>query len=192
MKPFSIAIHGGAGTILRSAMTSELEQQYKAVLNEAISSGHEILEKGGTALDAVEKAVIIMEDSHLFNAGKGSVFTAQGKHQMDASIMVGDSLEAGAVSLISGIKNPILLARMVMEKSDHVFLGGEGAEEFARMNNCKFESSDYFYDELRYQQWQEIKDTDGFQLDHSVRKEQKFGTVGAVALDIKGNLAAAT
>lgn len=192
MKNIGIAIHGGAGTILKSSLTPEKEEAYKTALQSALDSAYELLEKGGTAIDAVEKAVSILEDSPLFNAGKGSVFTAEGTHEMDASIMDGSSLEAGAVSTITGIKNPIQLARNVMEKSDHVFLCGKGAEEFAQEMKAPFEEKNYFYDQLRYDQWQELKGTDNFQLDHSTTKEQKFGTVGAVALDQDGNIAAAT
>jgi Asparaginase len=143
-------------------------------------------------LDAVETAVKSLEDTPLFNAGKGSVFTAEETHEMDAAIMDGKTLDAGAVSLVTGIKNPITLARDVMEKSYHVFLAGEGAMEFAKSNGYAIEDASYFYDEVRYQQWQGIKDTEGFQLDHSVKKDGKFGTVGAVACDQKGNIAAAT
>ena len=128
----------------------------------------------------------------LFWAGKGSVFTAEGTHEMDASIMDGSNKEAGAVGLISGIKNPIQLARKVMDNSEHVFLGGDGAMEFAKSQNVKTVDEAYFFDQLRYDQWQEIKDTDSFQLDHSKSKDHKFGTVGAVALDQNGNVAAAT
>lgn len=192
MKNLGIAIHGGAGTILRSSLSAEKEQAYKADLQKALDSAYSLLENGGTATDAVEKAVSVLEDSPLFNAGKGSVFTADGKHEMDASIMDGSNLEAGAVSTVRGIKNPIQLARNVMDHSDHVFLCGEGAEEFAKSLGFKMESDEYFYDQLRYDQWQELKGTDNFQLDHSKKKEQKFGTVGAVALDEYGNIAAAT
>lgn len=192
MKNIAIAIHGGAGTILKSSMTTEKEAAYKAALKESIRIGYTELENGKTSLDAVEFAVKSLEDSPLFNAGKGSVFTSEGTHEMDASIMDGKSLEAGAVTMIKGLKNPISLSRLVMEKSEHVFLAGSGAEEFAKKMNCEFKNADYFYDELRYNQWQEIKDTDSFQLDHSVKKDEKFGTVGAVALDQFGNIAAAT
>ena len=192
MNNFSIAIHGGAGTLVKGLMTPELETQYKAALKNARDKGYEILEKGGSALDSVEIAVKLLEDTPLFNAGKGSVFTNEGTHEMDASIMEGKTLEAGAVSLITGIKNPISLARDVMEKSYHVFLAGQGAMEFADGLGYKIESPDYFYDEVRYKQWQGIKDSDNFQLDHSVKKDGKFGTVGAVACDQNGNIAAAT
>jgi L-asparaginase / beta-aspartyl-peptidase len=192
MKNFSIAIHGGAGTLVKGMMTTELETQYKKTLQIALDKGYAVLEQGGCAIDAIEKAVIILEDSPLFNAGKGSVFTYEGTHEMDASIMDGKTLDAGAVSLITGIKNPVSLSRDVMEKSEHVFLAGKGAMQFAKANGYKIEPSDYFYDEFRYQQWLEIKDTDSFQLDHSTKKDSKFGTVGAVACDQKGNIAAAT
>jgi len=189
---FSIAIHGGAGTLIKGLMTAEKEAHYKAALDKALENGYAVLEKGGNALDAVELAVRILEDSPLFNAGKGSVFTNEGSHEMDAAIMDGKNLEAGAVSLITGIKNPVSLARDVMEKSNHVFLAGEGAMRFADSLGYKLESQEYFYDEFRYQQWQEIKDSDKFQLDHNHKKDNKFGTVGAVACDKEGNIAAAT
>ncbi len=189
---FAIAIHGGAGTLIKGQMTPELENQYKSALRIARDEGYKVLELGGTALDAIEMAVKLLEDSPLFNAGKGSVFTAEGTHEMDASIMDGQTKNAGAVSLITGIKNPVSLARDVMEKSEHVFLAGEGALEFAKSNGHTLLEPDYFYDELRYKQWQEIKDTDNFQLDHTKKKDSKFGTVGAVARDQNGNIAAAT
>lgn len=192
MKNFSIAIHGGAGTLLRENMSAVKEKEYQLALERALTVGYQVLEQGGVSLDAVEKAVVELENSPLFNAGKGSVFTAEGTHEMDASIMEGKALHAGAVSMITGVKNPVALARLIMEKSGHVFLAGAGAETFARSMNCPFENEDYFYDELRYQQWLEVKGSDQFQLDHSVNKENKFGTVGAVALDQHGNLAAAT
>jgi len=192
MKTFSIAIHGGAGTLVKGLMTPELETKYKDALNEALHKGYHILEHGGTAVDAVEVAVKSLEDTPLFNAGKGSVFTAEGTHEMDAAIMDGNTLKAGAVSLITGIKNPVSLAKDVMDNSYHVFLAGEGAMKFAKDQGYTLESPEYFYDEVRYQQWQGIKDTEGFQLDHSVKKDGKFGTVGAVACDQYGNIAAAT
>jgi beta-aspartyl-peptidase (threonine type) len=192
MNKFSIAIHGGAGTLVKGLMTPQLEQQYKEALEIALEVGYAILKNGGTSIDAVESSVRILENSPLFNAGKGSVFTAEGTHEMDAAIMEGKNRKAGAVSLVTGIKNPVSLARDVMDKSYHVFLAGEGAMRFAKENGHTIENPDYFYDEVRYQQWQGIKDTKGFQLDHSVKKEGKFGTVGAVACDKEGNLAAAT
>ena len=192
MNNFSIAIHGGAGTLVKGMMTSELEAKYKRALKAALESGYAVLNTGGTAIDAVEAAVVSLEDSPLFNAGKGSVFTAHGTHEMDAAIMDGNTLNAGGVSLITGIKNPVELSRDVMEKSEHVFLAGDGAMQFAKELNYAIEDEAYFYDEFRYKQWQEIKDTDSFQLDHSVKKDSKFGTVGAVACDQDGNIAAAT
>ena len=192
MQTFSIAIHGGAGTLVKGMMTSGKEKDYKKALNNSLTKGYKILESGGTAIDAVEIAVKSLENSHLFNAGKGSVFTADESHEMDASIMDGKTLNAGAVSLITGIKNPITLAKDVMEKSEHVFLAGDGAMLFAKQLNYSLEDETYFYDELRHQQWIEIKDTDNFQLDHSLKKDSKFGTVGAVACDKNGNIAAAT
>ena len=192
MKNFSIAIHGGAGTLVKGMMTPELEAKYRSDLKAALDKGYAILSKGGTAIDAVEVAVQVLENSPLFNAGKGSVFTATESHEMDASIMDGKTLNAGAVSLISGIKNPVSLARDVMEKSEHVFLAGEGAMQFAKELGYTIENDTYFFDDFRHKQWLEIKDTDSFQLDHSTKKDSKFGTVGAVACDQEGNIAAAT
>ncbi len=192
MQKFSIAIHGGAGTLVKGMMTPKKEKAYKSALQDALNKGYTILKDGGSATKAVEQAVIVLENSHLFNAGKGAVFTAKETHEMDASIMCGKTLNAGAVSLISGIKNPISLAKDVMEKSEHVFLAGKGAMEFAKEHNYQLENEAYFYDELRHDQWLEIRDTDSFQLDHSVKKDSKFGTVGAVACDQNGNIAAAT
>ena len=192
MGVISIAIHGGAGTLVKGMMTPELEANYKNDLKTALDAGYSCLEQGGSAVEAVEIAVRLLEDSPLFNAGRGSVFTAAGTHEMDASIMDGKTLNAGAVSLVTGIKNPISLARDVMEKSEHVFLAGDGAMHFAANMGYPLEDEAYFYDSLRHQQWLDIKDTDHFQLDHSSRKDSKFGTVGAVACDQNGNVAAAT
>ncbi|CAN5387352.1 isoaspartyl peptidase/L-asparaginase [soil metagenome] len=192
MKKIAIAIHGGAGTLLKGQMTTEKENEYRKALKTALNIGYDLLEKGASSIEAVEKAVIALEDSPLFNAGKGSVFTAEGTHEMDAAIMEGKSLNAGAVSLITRIKNPVSLAREVMEKSDHVFLAGEGAMRFAASHGFELEDDSYFYNEFRHQQWLEIKDSDNFQLDHSDKKDSKFGTVGAVACDKNGNVAAAT
>lgn len=192
MNKLAIAIHGGAGTLIKGLMTPELEKNYKMALQKALTEGYTVLERGGSAVDAVEKAVKALENSPLFNAGKGSVFTAEGTHEMDAAIMDGNNLKAGAVSLITGIKNPVSLARDIMDKSYHVFLAGEGAIQFAKSNGYSIEIPDYFYDDLRYQQWQSVKDSDNVQLDHSVKKDSKFGTVGAVACDKNGDIAAAT
>jgi beta-aspartyl-peptidase (threonine type) len=191
---FGIAVHGGAGTILRSLMTPEKEALYIKGLTQAIEAGHTILEKGGSSLDAVQTAVMTLENFPLFNAGKGSVFTNAGTHEMDASIMDGATLEAGAVSGIRNVQNPVLLARTVKEKSGHVFLSGPDAEVFAKEMNLPFQPDTYFYEEGRFKQWQEVKDTEGYQLDHTVQQGEgkKFGTVGAVALDRLGNIAAAT
>lgn len=189
---FSLVIHGGAGTIFKKDMTSEKEASYKSVLNNALEVGFNILSKAGSSVDAVEQAIIVLENSPLFNAGKGSVFTNKESHEMDAAIMEGKEKKAGAVSLINGIKNPISLARKVMEKSEHVFLAGDGAMEFAKLNNCKMESAEYFHDDYRYKQLQSVKETNSFQLDHFSIKDEKFGTVGAVAIDSFGNIAAAT
>lgn len=193
MKNTGIAIHGGAGTILRSNMTPEKENLYKDALGTALMAGWEILSSGKSAVDAVETAVEILENNALFNAGKGSVFTNEGTHEMDASIMDGKTLNAGCVSSVRNVKNPILLARKIMDTSDFVYLSGKGAEEFALINKLKFENDDYFYDECRYNQYLKALASDKVILDHSDENIiKKFGTVGAVALDSDGNLAAAT
>lgn len=186
---FSIAIHGGAGTILHSSMTPELQAQYEQGLQDALNVGLQILKSGGSSLDAVEAAVVSLEDFPLFNAGRGAVFNSVGSHEMDAAIMNGRTLEAGATMGLSGIRNPVKLARTIMERSEHVMLAGQGAADFARQQGFEIVNDDYFYNQLRYEQWQEAKATDKVQLDHS---DKKFGTVGAVALDAQGNLAAAT
>jgi beta-aspartyl-peptidase (threonine type) len=189
----AIAIHGGAGTILRSSMTPEREQQYTDALRQALHTGYGILSHGGTALDAVEAAIKSLEDCPLFNAGKGSVYNNAGQHEMDAGIMSGKDISAGAVSLIRNVKNPIALARAVMERSGHVFLCGEGAEVFAHEVGLAVEPDSYFDTTFRYEQWQEAKKTDSSFLDHNVTvTDQKFGTVGAVAIDSHGDLAAGT
>lgn len=185
----SIAIHGGAGTILRSTMTPDLQSAYEAGLSAALAAGYTILEAGGAALDAVEASVKSLEDNPLFNAGRGAVFNHTGGHEMDACIMDGRTRACGAVAGISGIKNPVTLARAIMEQTEHVLLTGEGAAAFARSAGFAFEDDAYFYNELRYQQWQEALKDDRVQLDHT---EKKFGTVGAVALDKDGHLAAST
>lgn len=173
-------------------MSAEKEAAYRATLQLALSTGYSLLKDGKPALDAVEATVKILEDSPLFNAGKGAVFTHTGKHEMDASIMDGSNLEAGAVAGVSGIKNPITLSRRVMENSEHVLLMGAGAEAFAKTQNIAFEEDAYFYDELRFQQLQEAIKNNVTQLDHSPLNEKKYGTVGAVACDVNGNVAAAT
>ncbi len=190
MKKYAIAIHGGAGTILQSTMSAEKEAAYKKALEEAIVSGENILKAGGSSLDAVESAIRSLEDCPLFNAGKGAVFTNEGKNEMDASVMEGKTLMAGAVTGVKNIKNPISLAKAVMQQSEHVFLSGEGAMEFAKKVNAKFEPDDYFFVQQRYDQLLQAKETDTIVLDHT--NEKKFGTVGCVALDVEGNLAAGT
>jgi L-asparaginase / beta-aspartyl-peptidase len=192
MPNYAIAIHGGAGTILQSTMTPEKELAYKTALKDAIDAGETILLKGGSSLDAVEKAIISLENNPLFNAGKGAVFTNEGKNELDASLMNGKDLSAGAVAGVKNIKNPISLAKAVMQQSEHVFMAGLGAEEFAKKVNAEFMPDDYFYVQMRYDQYLQAKASDTIQLDHTVEKEKKFGTVGAVALDIHGNLAAGT
>lgn len=190
-KGVAIAVHGGAGTLDPSAYTPEREAAYRAVLQQAVRRGHAVLADGGDALDAVEVAVRILEDSPLFNAGRGSVFTAEGKHEMDAAVMRGRDLRAGAVASVQNVRNPVTLARRVMEGSGHVLVSGRGAFEFAHRQRLELEDDDYFFNRFRYGQWQEVRGTDAVRLDHS-EGEKKFGTVGAVALDGHGHLAAAT
>lgn len=188
---FTLAIHGGAGTIPKNSLSAEKELEYLNGLNSALQAGEKILKSGGSSLDAVIAAVTALEDFPLFNAGCGSVYTHTGEHEMDASVMRGDTIMAGAVAGVQGVKNPVLLARAVMEKSEHVLLSSKGAEEFARMNGLEFREEEYFHNQLRYDQWQRALKEDAVLLDH-VKDEKKFGTVGAVALDMHGNLAAAT
>lgn len=195
-----IAVHGGAGTIRRENMTPDDERNYRAVIARALDSGHRILMQGGTSLDAVCAAVQVFEDDPLFNAGKGAVLTHDGKIELDASIMDGKSGKAGAVASVSRIKNPVIAARAVMEKTDHVLLGGSGAEQFAALNSIEMVEPGYFYTEHRQDQLEQAKKKAAVQLDHdgasktteSPQTDDKFGTVGAVALDCDGNLAAAT
>ncbi len=193
MKSIGIAIHGGAGTILKSNMTPKKEVGYRKALEEALLEGWNYLNQGKTSVDAVEKSVEILENNPLFNAGKGSVFNSSGCHEMDASIMDGNTLKAGCVSSVKNIKNPVILARKIMDNSEFVYLNGDGAEEFAGKFNIEFETDEYFFDEFRYDQYLKAKEQDKIQLDHSDENSaKKFGTVGAVALDEYGNLAAAT
>ena len=198
---FAIVIHGGAGTILRKNMTPEKEAEYRAKLEEAIQTGYEILKNGGTSLDAVTKTINVMEDSPLFNAGKGSVFTHEETNEMDASIMDGKTLNAGASSGTRTIKNPIDLARAVMDQSPHVMLSGKGAETFATEHGLDIVDPSYFYTDRRFKSLQRIKDSENTELDHDEKKtafydadikNSKFGTVGCAALDKDGNLAAGT
>ncbi len=193
MSTYSLALHGGAGTITRASLTEEKEKAYTSALLAALTLGETVLKKGGTAMDAVIQTIISLEDCPLFNAGKGSVFTADGLHEMDASIMKGENLEAGAVAGVQLIKNPILLAKEIMEHSDHVLLAGKGAEEFAKQQKLIFETEEYFFDEYRFQQLREAIHEGKIVLDHTSSTEnKKFGTVGAVAKDVHGNLAAGT
>lgn len=193
-----IAIHGGAGTILKENMSPEEEETYRAELREALLVGYEILKGGGSSLDAVEKAINILEDSPLFNAGKGAVFTNSGTNELDASIMDGKTLNAGAVAAVKHTKNPISLARLVMEKSPHVMLVGEGAAVFAEKLGMKPVPQEYFYTEKRWLQLQKIKAREKSVAPDkpvprgSQSRTEKFGTVGVVALDQDGNLAAGT
>ncbi len=190
MNNYAIAIHGGAGTILRSTMTSEKETAYKSALQDAIFAGENILKAGGKSLDAVEAAIRKLEDNPLFNAGKGAVFTNDGRNEFDASLMEGRTLGAGAITGVTNIVNPISLARGVMEQSEHVFLSGGGAMEFAKMIKAPTAADDYFFVQMRYDQLMMAKESNTVILDHTEGK--KFGTVGAVALDVHGDLAAGT
>lgn len=189
---FAIALHGGAGTILQSLMTPEKETLYTSALQTALNTGLEILQNNGTALDAVTATVVALENSPLFNAGKGAVFNHEGTHEMDASLMNGKDLNAGAVAGVKSVKNPIILAQKVLEHSEHILLAGDGALQFAKDQNVALEEDDYFFDAFRYEQYQEALKEDRVQLDHTAGDGKKFGTVGAVAIDINGNLASAT
>ncbi|ALJ00442.1 isoaspartyl peptidase/L-asparaginase family protein [Rufibacter tibetensis] len=191
-RPFALALHGGAGTITRASLTPQLDREYRQALKQALSIGYQILRDGGDALRAVEATVVVLEDCPLFNAGRGSVFNKQGRHEMDAAIMYGKTLGAGAVTGVRNVRNPILLASEVLHHSDHVFLCQHGAEEFARNQGIAFEPDDYFFTQQRHEQWQALRDSNVYMLDHSETKDKKFGTVGAVAVDGQGNLAAAT
>ena len=198
MQKFSIAIHGGAGTILREDMTPELEQAYIRGLQESVDAGYAVLEEGGSATNAVKAAIVILEDNLLFNAGRGSVFTKKGVQEMDAAIMDGKDLSAGAVAGLRNVRNPIELAAEVMHNSNHVFLSGKGANDFAIKQGIKLEPDEFFFSQFRYDQWKAIRDSDNYSLDHThqgleeLMKDKKFGTVGAVACDMDGNIAAAT
>ena len=196
IKKYVIAIHGGAGTILRTNMTNEIEQKYKMALNESILAGENILLNSGLAIDAVEAAIRSLENNPLFNAGRGSVFSNEGEHEMDASIMNGKDLMAGAVAGVKNVKNPITLAKSVMQHSNHVFMAGQGAEVFAKQLNIEMAPNEYFFEQMRYDQLIQAKASDTIHLDHVDNKfengEKKFGTVGAVALDVFGNISAGT
>ena len=197
---FAIVIHGGAGTILKKNMTAEKEVAYKAVLEEAVRTGYDILKSGGTSLEAVTRTINVMEDSPLFNAGKGSVFTNAETNELDASIMDGKTLNAGASAGTTTVKNPIDLARAIMDNSPHVMMAGPGAERFAEEQELELVDPKYFYTESRFNSLQRLKATEKVELDHDDKqayfdpmiKDHKFGTVGCAALDKDGNLAAGT
>lgn len=191
--PIAIAIHGGAGTIAKESLSPEQEAEIRATLEQALRAGHAILAGGGSSLDAVTRAVTLLEDSPHFNAGRGAVFNAAGKNELDASIMEGAGLNAGAVAAVHNVRNPILLARKVMSDSPHVMLMGEGAETFAREHGITFEDDAYFFNEYRWQQLQKARASDKAGATFlSETPDRWFSTVGAVALDRSGDLAAAT
>ena len=195
---YTLVIHGGAGTILKEDMTPDLEKAYMDGLNQALEAGFAVLEEGGTAVNAVKASLVVLEDHVLFNAGRGAVFTKKGVQEMDAAIMDGQSLAAGAVAGVRNVRNPIELATEVMHNSNHVFLSGKGANDFAIKQGVKLEPDEYFFSQFRYDQWKAIRDSDTYSLDHThhhleeLMRDKKFGTVGAVACDQHGHLAAAT
>ncbi len=195
-RKFALAIHGGAGTIDRSKITLERERAYREGLERSLHAGYDVLAKGGASLDAVEAAVRVLEDDPHFNAGKGAVFTDEGTNEMDAAIMDGKTLKAGAIASVKHIKNPISLARMVMEKTSHVMLDGAGAEKFAKEMGVELVDQKYFYTDERWQALQKVKaekNAGGAGGKKFIISEQdRHGTVGAVALDQAGNIAAAT
>lgn len=195
---YTLVIHGGAGTITPADMTPELEFAYTEALDTALQAGFAVLQEGGLAINAVKAAIVLMEDNILFNAGRGSVFTKKGVQEMDAAIMDGELLRAGSIAGVRNVRNPIELAAEVMLNSNHVFLSGKGANDFAIKQGVKLEPDEYFFSQFRYDQWKAIRDSDNYSLDHThqkveeLMKDKKFGTVGAVAVDTKGNIAAAT
>lgn len=197
---FAIIIHGGAGTILKENMTPEMEADYKSTLEKAIRVGYDILKDGGSSLEAVQKTINVMEDSPLFNAGKGAVFTNAETNEHDASIMDGKTLNAGASAGTTNVKNPINLARAIMEHSPHVMLAGKGAETFAKEQGLELVDPSYFFTQRRFDALQKIKNTEKVEMDHNNKqafydplvKDSKYGTVGCVALDKNGNIIAGT
>ena len=197
-RKFGLVVHGGAGTIERSEMTPQREREYRAGLERALTAGYEILKRGGSSLDATEAAVRVLEDDPHFNAGKGAVFTSVGTNEMDAAIMDGKTLNAGAVASLKHIQNPVSLARLVMEKSGHVMLDGEGAEAFAKVNGIQLlPDQKYFFTQERWEALQKIKAAEksgggAGEKKYLITDQDRHGTVGAVALDQNGNLAAAT
>ncbi len=198
MAQFTMVIHGGAGTILKKDMTSELEEAHIKGLEEALLAGYAVLEEGGTAINAAKAAVVVLEDNVLFNAGRGSVFSKKGVQEMDAAVMDGASIKAGAVAGVRNVRNPVELATEVLHHCDHILISGKGANDFAIKQGIKLEPDEYFFSQFRYDQWTEIRDSDAYSLDHThkrleeLMKDKRFGTVGAVACDAKGNIAAAT
>ncbi len=200
-KKYVLVIHGGAGTILKSSMTDEKENAYKLKLTEALKAGYAEIQKGSSSVDAVAASIVIMENSPLFNAGKGAVFTAEGKNELDASIMYGKDKSAGAIAGVHTIKNPIKTAIAVMQESEHVMLSGTGAEQFAKDQNQEIVDPKYFWTKNRWEGLQKLKQKETLNkskkvsqntLPESYEIDQKFGTVGAVALDKMGNIAAGT
>jgi beta-aspartyl-peptidase (threonine type) len=196
-RKFRLVIHGGAGTIERGKMTQEREREYRAGLERALGAGYEILKRGGSSLDATEAAVCVLEDDPRFNAGKGAVFTSAGTNELDAAVMDGNTLKAGTVASLKHIKNPVSLARLVMEKSGHVMMDGEGAEAFAKENGVPLVDQKYFFTQERWDALQKIKTAEksrggGGEKKFIITDQDRHGTVGAVALDQQGNLAAAT
>jgi len=198
-----LVIHGGAGTILKENMSPEKEKAYRLALQEALQNGYKVIKNGGESEDAVIEAIKVMENSPFFNAGKGAVFTHEGKNEMDASIMKGKTMQAGAVASVTTIKNPILAAKAVMNNSAHVMMAGKGAEEFAVKQGLEIVDPSYFRTEDRWNSLQKVleKDKEKMELDHDAKTQayvpfnfvdEKFGTVGAVALDVKGNITAGT
>jgi beta-aspartyl-peptidase (threonine type) len=201
-KKYVMVIHGGAGTLLKSKMTPGKEAAYKAALTEALTKGFAVLQSGKSSIDAVESTIHVLENSPLFNAGKGAVFTHNGRNELDASIMDGKTLKAGAVAGVTTIKNPISAARAVMDKSEHVMMVGSGAEQFAKEAGLDIVDPSYFWTKERWDGLQEALKADSLKavLDHdqkkgklgTINRDNKFGTVGCVALDKQGNLAAGT
>ncbi|MBK5270273.1 MAG: isoaspartyl peptidase/L-asparaginase, partial [Bacteroidia bacterium] len=167
MSTYTLVIHGGAGTILKEDMTPELEAAYIAGLEAGLTTGYAVLEEGGTAVNAVKAALVVMEDNLLFNAGRGAVFTKKGVQEMDAAIMDGATLNAGSVAGVRNVRNPIELATEVMRNSNHVFLSGKGANDFAIKQGIKLEPDEYFFSQFRYDQWKAIRDSDTYSLDHT-------------------------
>lgn len=191
-KNYTIAIHGGAGAIRLQHISQQQKVERENALCTALAAGINILQNHGTAVDAVQASVSYLEDSPYFNAGRGSVFTHHGTQEMDAALMCGKTLNVGAVSLLSGVRNPIVLCRTILDKSEHLYLAGKGAAAFARLHHLVFENEAWFATENRKKQLQEAQKRNRVQLDHNSSHADKFGTVGAVALDIAGNIAAAT